>query len=122
MNYAGYFTDKEGNIYYSLVPSKTASIELINNWEPFNGANSNSIILEGNVATLTLNIKNGTAKTALYLPEGFRPKEGRYYPCIEITKKVGYVFYISLNGAVQIENLFVNNNSQVFINVSFEVA
>ena len=121
MNYAGHFIDKEGNIYYPETLAKTAPLTLINGWEPFTGG-SNSIILEGNVATLTLGIKNGTDKTALYLPEGFRPKVGRYFPCVEITKKVGYVFYITGTGAVQIENLFVNNNSQIFINVSFEVA
>lgn len=117
------FTPAESteNIMSSVVLARTASLTLVNGWEPFTGG-SNSIILEGNVATLTLGIKNGTDRTALYLPEGFRPKVGKYFPCVEITKKVGYVFYIASNGAVQIENLFVNNNSQVFINVSFEVA
>lgn len=105
----------------TIVLARTTSLTLIGGWEPFTSG-SNSIIVQGGIATLTLGIKNGTEKTALYLPEGFRPKTGRYYPCVEITKKVGYVCYIASNGAVQIENVFVNNSSQVFINVSFEVA
>ena len=117
------FTQAESaeTIMDTIVLAKTTSLTLINDWEPFTSG-SNSIIVQGGIATLTLGIKNGTQKTALYLPEGFRPKVGRYYPCVEITTKAGYVCYISVNGAVQIENVFVNNSSQVFINVSFEVA
>lgn len=121
MNYAGVFTDKEGNKYYPDGFSKTTAITLLNNWEPYI-TDANSVVVSNGIATLTLGIKNGTQKTALYLPEGFRPKVGRYYPCVEITKNINYVFYIAVTGAVQIENLFVNNSSQVFINVSFEVA
>lgn len=105
----------------TIVLARTTSLTLIGGWEPYlTGANS--VVVSNGIATLTLGIKNGTQKTALYLPEGFRPKVGRYYPCVEITKNVGYVCYISADGAVQIENVFVNNSSQVFINVSFEVA
>lgn len=121
MNYAGVFKDKEGNKYYPEGFARTTSLTLINGWEPFS-TYANSVVVSDGIATLTLGIKNGTQKTVLYLPEGFRPKVGRYYPCVEFTKQISYIFYIAANGAVQMENYFVNNSSQVFINVSFEVA